>query len=243
LVKAFVRVPVEISLGLRTGHIAPWLDRPGYPAGAGVVDTHSDGPACHPVRDRKCASLFVFWLLPIVSLVVSAMLGHPSILSPLRSRSMSASKTSAGLLMYRIEEDRTEVLLVHPGGPYFRSKDEGSWSIPKGEVEEAENLLEAAQREFREETGIRPTGPFIRLRPVKQKGGKVVFAWAFEGDCETSEICSNSFSMEWPPKSGRQVSFPEVDRADFFDLCTAKQKINRAQVSLLDDLEQHLAKA
>ena len=148
-------------------------------------------------------------------------------------------KVSAGLVMYRLRTT-WEVLLVHPGGPFFRNKDAGAWSIPKGEPAPDEDLLAAAKREFHEETGIEPTGEFIPLAPIKQKGGKTVHAWAFLGDCDPAAIRSNTVSMEWPPRSGRQVQFPEVDRAAFFDLATAGEKINSAQVSLLAELEQAL---
>jgi predicted NUDIX family NTP pyrophosphohydrolase len=140
--------------------------------------------------------------------------------------------------MYRIRSSGIEVLLAHPGGPFFQKKDEGAWSIPKGEIEPEEDSLAAAQREFEEETGIKPAGPFMELTPVKQKGGKIVHAWAFEGDCSPKAIVSNTFTMEWPPKSGREQEYPEIDKADFFDLDAARTKINPAQVSLIDDLER-----
>ena len=148
---------------------------------------------------------------------------------------------SAGLLMYRIRDHRLYVLLVHPGGPFFQHKDEGAWTIPKGEVEPGEDLLAAAQREFHEETGFQPTGPFLSLASIKQKGGKIVHAWACAGDCDPTAIVSNTFQLEWPPKSGRQAEFPEVDRAEFFDVATARRKINPAQVTLIDELEQTMA--
>jgi predicted NUDIX family NTP pyrophosphohydrolase len=129
-----------------------------------------------------------------------------------------------------------EVLLVHPGGPFWRNKDEGAWTIPKGEVPDGEDLLAAARREFEEELGFPPAGPFAPLQPVKQKGGKVVHAWCFEGDCDPAAVRSNTFGMEWPPKSGRKATFPEVDRAAFFDLEAARKKINPAQAALLDEL-------
>ena len=150
---------------------------------------------------------------------------------------MTKSRVSAGLLMYRVVGTESQVLLAHPGGPYFKNRDDGAWSIPKGEVESDEDLLEAAWREFEEETGVTPTGPFAALTPVKQKGGKVVHAWAFEGNCDPDAIFSNTFTMEWPPKSGRQMEFPEIDRARFFDLQTARCKINAAQTSLIEELE------
>lgn len=146
-------------------------------------------------------------------------------------------RVSAGLMMYRIKDGTIQVLLAHPGGPFFCNKDEGAWSIPKGEPDADEDLLLTAQREFEEETGLKPTGPFIALKPVKQKGGKVVHAWAFEGDCDSTTIQSNTFTMEWPPKSGRQMEFPEIDRAEFFDLTTAKRKIRAGQEGLLEELE------
>jgi len=154
---------------------------------------------------------------------------------------MTKSKQSAGLLMYRIQAKQLQVLLAHPGGPFFQKKDAGAWSIPKGEIEADEDHLQAAQREFREETGITPCGPFLKLTPIQQKGGKVVHAWAFEGDCDPAAIVSNTFPMEWPPKSGRQVDFPEIDRAEFFAVEEAKRKINPAQVALIDELVEKLA--
>jgi predicted NUDIX family NTP pyrophosphohydrolase len=146
-------------------------------------------------------------------------------------------RISAGLLMYRIYDGKLQVLLAHPGGPYFKNKDEGAWSIPKGEVEPDEDLLDTAKREFEEETGVTPKGPFIALTPVTQKGGKIVHAWTFEGDCDPSAIVSNTFTIEWPPKSGRQMDFPEIDQADFFDVAAAKRKIKAAQVALIEELE------
>lgn len=146
-------------------------------------------------------------------------------------------RLSAGLLMYRIHDGQVQVLLAHPGGPFFKNKDDGAWSIPKGEPEPDEELLEAAKREFKEEVGITPSGPFIALTPVKQTGGKIVHAWAFLGDGDTAGCVSNTFTMEWPPKSGRQMEFPEIDRSDFFDVGTAKRKINPAQVALIEELE------
>ena len=142
--------------------------------------------------------------------------------------------------MYRKREGRLEVLLVHPGGPFFKNKDDGAWTIPKGEVEPEEDLLAAAKREFEEELGFAPIGEFQPLAPVKQKGGKVVHAWAFAGDCEPTAAMSNSFSLEWPPRSGKQAEFPEIDRAEFFSLDAAKVKINAAQVALLEELAAKL---
>lgn len=152
-------------------------------------------------------------------------------------------RVSAGLLMYRIKEGNLQVLLAHPGGPYFKNKDDGAWSIPKGEVEPDEGLLEAAKREFEEEIGVRPTGPFIQLAPVNQRGGKVVHAWAFEGYCDWSPNASNTFTMEWPPRSGRLVEFPEIDRVEFFDLTAARRKIHPGQVALIDQVERILIRS
>lgn len=146
-------------------------------------------------------------------------------------------KISAGLLMYRIKDGAIQVLLGHPGGPFFQKKDDGAWTIPKGEPDADEDLLLTAQREFKEETGLAPKGAFIPLKPIQQKGGKVVHAWAFKGDCDPNSIKSNFFTMEWPPKSGRQMRFPEMDRAEFFDLNVARKKIRSGQEALIDELE------
>lgn len=148
---------------------------------------------------------------------------------------------SAGLRMFRIRSGKPEVLLVHPGGPFWRKKDDGAWSIPKGEASAGEGLIDAAKREFEEETGFKPIGRFIPLSPVRLKSGKVVHAWGVEGNLDVTSIRSNTFTMEWPPKSGRTVEFPEVDRAEFFDLDAAKKKINAAQVALVAELEGALA--
>ena len=148
----------------------------------------------------------------------------------------SRSRHSAGLLMYRRTAGRLEVLLVHPGGPYWARKDVGSWSIPKGEFAPDEEPLAAAAREFREETGVEARAPFLRLDPVRQAGGKEVHAWAVEGDCDAAAIRSNTFSLEWPPRSGRMREFPEVDRGAWFDLPEARQRILPSQVPLLDQL-------
>ncbi len=151
-------------------------------------------------------------------------------------------KYSTGLLMYRCAGDEPEVFLVHPGGPYFAKKDERYWSIPKGLVEESEADLDAARREFEEETSIAVSTnqDFLDLGEVRQKGGKHVRAWAFEGDCDPQAIRSNTFEMEWPPRSGRTRTFPEIDRAAWFDVETARQKIIEAQRVFLDRLEEYL---
>jgi len=151
------------------------------------------------------------------------------------------AKKSAGLLMYRWRRGVPEVLLVHPGGPFWAKKDEGSWSIPKGEYEPGEDPLEVAKREFQEETGYQATGEFIPLTPRKQPSGKVITAWAFEGDCDASAVKSNTFSMEWPPRSGKQKEFPEIDRAGWFTIQMGKGKILKGQAGFFEELEQILA--
>jgi predicted NUDIX family NTP pyrophosphohydrolase len=145
-------------------------------------------------------------------------------------------KVSAGLLMYRVCDEELEFLLAHPGGPFWKDRDAGAWTIPKGEIQPGEEPLAAAQREFEEEVGLKPQGDFIELTPVKQKGGKIVHAWAFKGDFDTSSFHSNSFQMEWPPRSGKFETCPEVDRACFFRMTEAKGKINSAQVAFLEEL-------
>jgi predicted NUDIX family NTP pyrophosphohydrolase len=147
------------------------------------------------------------------------------------------AKISTGLVVYRQRAGALEVFLVHPGGPFWAKKDFGVWSIPKGEVEPGQDSLAEAQRELREETGCQVDGEFRPLKPVKQAGGKIVHAWAIAGDCDADRIVSNEFAVEWPPRSGRRQNFPEVDRAAWFDLPTARQKINPAQAALLDELE------
>ncbi len=147
------------------------------------------------------------------------------------------AKTSAGILLYRQRQKHLEVFLVHPGGPFWERKDLGAWSIPKGEFGPAEAALVAAKREFAEETGFTVDGDFLELAPVKQPSGKTVHAWAVQGDVDASAIHSNTFSMQWPPKSGRFQEFPEVDRGEWFDLPAAKQKISAGQLPLLEQLE------
>ncbi len=152
----------------------------------------------------------------------------------------TGTRLSAGLLMYRLMEGAVEVLLAHPGGPYFVNKDDAAWTVPKGEPDAGEDLLATAQREFEEETGLKPTGPFLPLGSVKQKGGKIVHAWAFQGDCRPESLTSNRFAMEWPPHSGRHMEFPEIDRAAFFDLATARKKIKAGQEGLIEELARLL---
>jgi len=148
------------------------------------------------------------------------------------------SNLSAGLLMFRLKEGKLQVFLVHPGGPFWAKKDEGAWSIPKGEVRENEPLLDTAVREFEEEIGAMPKGEFLELGWIKQRGGKIVHAWAFKGDYDESRpIKSNMFKMEFPPGSGRIQEFPEIDKACFFDVEEAARKINPAQVEFIKRLQ------
>jgi predicted NUDIX family NTP pyrophosphohydrolase len=148
-------------------------------------------------------------------------------------------KISAGLLAFR-RRDALEVLLAHPGGPFWAKKDDSVWTIPKGLAEPGADLLSSAQREFAEETNLSPDGEFIALAPVKQKSGKVVHAWAFEADFDIATFASNTFEIEWPPRSGRRVSFPEIDRIAYFALPAAARKILPYQLPLLRELEQRL---
>jgi predicted NUDIX family NTP pyrophosphohydrolase len=143
---------------------------------------------------------------------------------------------SAGLLLFRRREGTLEVFLAHPGGPFWKKKDDGAWTIPKGLPNEGEELLAAACREFREETGIEPQGPFHELGSILQKGGKIIHAWAWEGDADPERIVSNTVRMEQPRGSGRWLTFPEVDRCAWFDAATARSKINTAQATLIDRL-------
>jgi predicted NUDIX family NTP pyrophosphohydrolase len=149
-----------------------------------------------------------------------------------------AKKETAGILLYRVGQGAFEVFLVHPGGPFWMKKDDGAWSIPKGEIEEGEDHLHAAKREFREETGFSLDGNFIALAPLKQRGGKTVHAWAMEGDVDAQSIKSNLFTMEWPPRSGKHAEFPEVDRAGWFTLEAAKEKILPGQAEFLEELRR-----
>ncbi|MHB8541481.1 MAG: NUDIX domain-containing protein [Candidatus Acidiferrales bacterium] len=145
-------------------------------------------------------------------------------------------KISAGLIMYRVRGGKIEVLLVHPGGPFWAKKDTGAWFIPKGEVNPGEDLFAAAKREFAEETGLKAAGKFLELGSIRLKSGKTVTAWAFEGDCDPASIKSNTFSIEWPPRSGKQQKFPEVDRAAFYTIDAAKKKMHPAESEFLTRL-------
>src|SRR5205814_7237120 len=149
-------------------------------------------------------------------------------------------KQSAGLLVYRLQQGKLEVFLVHPGGPFWAKKDAGAWSIPKGEFAEGEEPLDAARREFTEETGVAVSGPFASLGSVRQAGGKTIHAYATEADIDAAKIVSNTFTMEWPPRSGRMATFPEVDRAGWFSPEIAAEKINPAQSELIGRLRESL---
>lgn len=153
-------------------------------------------------------------------------------------RKRRMAQQSAGILLYRNLHKQLEVLLVFPGGPYFARKDAGSWTIPKGEFADDEAPLQAAIREMEEETGYRPQGNFLALTPIKQKGGKIVHCWAVAGDLDPDAIVSNRFDLEWPPRSGKMVSFPEIAKAAWFTIDTARTKINERQQPLLEELQE-----
>lgn len=147
-----------------------------------------------------------------------------------------APKISAGIILFRRRAECLEFLLAHPGGPFWKNKDDGAWSIPKGELVDGEDLLVAARREFLEETGASLEGPFIELRPIKQKGGKTVHAFACEADFDPLALKCNMFSMEWPPKSGKFQEFPEIDRVEWFSFDDARKKMNAEQFHLIEDI-------
>jgi predicted NUDIX family NTP pyrophosphohydrolase len=148
------------------------------------------------------------------------------------------SKQSAGILMYRHTAAGVEVFLVHPGGPFWKKKDKAAWTIPKGEFTDEEEALSAAIREFREETGFMPVGPFLPLTSIRQKAGKQVYAWAAAGDIVPALVRSNTVTLEWPPRSGRKLTFPEVDKGNWFTLSLAREKMNPAQTAFLDELSK-----
>ncbi|HXJ18141.1 MAG TPA: NUDIX domain-containing protein [Candidatus Polarisedimenticolia bacterium] len=150
-------------------------------------------------------------------------------------------KKSAGLLMYRFRDGLLEILLVHLGGPFWAKKDKGAWFLPKGELSPGENELSAAKREFEEETGLKPVGAFLPLGGVTHKSGKAVTAWAFEGDCDPSALKSNTFTIEWPPRSGKQREFPEIDRAAFFSVEAARDKMHPAEFEFANRLAAALS--
>ncbi|PQA93286.1 NUDIX hydrolase [Chryseobacterium shigense] len=149
-------------------------------------------------------------------------------------------KTSAGILLFKREDHNRSYFLVHPGGPFWKNKDAGAWSIPKGEVLPGEDLLERALTEFKEETGQKAEGEFMALQPVKQKSGKTVYAWALEGHMETDGLYSNTVQIEWPPRSSRIIEIPEVDQWEWFSSAEAKMKINPAQAAFIEELEKKL---
>ena len=149
-------------------------------------------------------------------------------------------KTSAGILLFKREKNTISYFLVHPGGPFWKNKHSGAWSIPKGEVLPNENLLERALTEFKEETGKTITGEFIELNPIKQKGGKTVYAWAVEGNIELVGLSSNTIPISWPPKSDKIIEIPEVDEWEWFDTDEAKKRINSAQINFIIELEEML---
>jgi predicted NUDIX family NTP pyrophosphohydrolase len=165
---------------------------------------------------------------------------HSGIMSVTEGLRSTMPKRSAGLLMYRGMGDEVEVFLVHPGGPLWAKKDKGAWTIPKGEYEKDENPLAAARREFQEETGFQAAGEFFELGWVKQKSGKIVTGWAFEGDCDPERLISNTCEIEWPPRSGRRLEIPEVDRGRWFSVDEARKYIRAEQEELLDRLKDGL---
>jgi predicted NUDIX family NTP pyrophosphohydrolase len=150
-------------------------------------------------------------------------------------------KASAGILLFREGDGQIEVFLVHPGGPFWATRVDGAWSIPKGEIEAGADALHTAKREFLEEAGVKVSGEFLPLAPLKQPSGKLVHAWAVRGDIDPASIRSNTFVLEWPPRSGRQQTFPEVDRGAWFDLATARRKLLRGQCGFVDALQTLLA--
>ena len=152
------------------------------------------------------------------------------------------SKQSAGIILYRLKNNILQVLLVHPGGPFWASKDLAAWSIPKGEISENENKIDAAIREFQEETGLRPAGDFIELSPVKLKSGKQIFAWAIKGEFNIDNLVSNTFQLNWPPGTNKIINIPEVDKAGWFTIDEAVLKLNSGQVALVKELELKLKK-
>ena len=153
---------------------------------------------------------------------------------------MKAKRKSAGILLYRFRDEHIQLFLVHPGGPFWANKDQGAWTIPKGEFQDGEEPLITAKREFFEETGKALSGNFIELTPILQKAGKLVYAYATQGDLDEKKMKSNTYKVEWPPKSGKWKSYPEVDKGDWFSVEESKKKINAAQIAFVDELLQKL---
>jgi predicted NUDIX family NTP pyrophosphohydrolase len=153
----------------------------------------------------------------------------------LTAMKLNSMRKSSGILLYRLQNGNPQFFLVHPGGPFWKGKDAGAWSVPKGEFSDDEDALTAAKREFEEETGSPVDGNFIELKPIKQKAGKMVYCWAVEGNIDADTIVSNTYKQEWPYKSGKWHSFPEVDKAGWFTVEEAKEKINAAQISFIDE--------
>ena len=178
---------------------------------------------------------------PALPYILYGKVGFPWTINPYLPRHGKNQRRPADVS--RSGKIELEFLLAHPGGPFWKARDAGAWTIPKGEIQPGEEPLSAARREFEEEIGLKPEGTFLELKPITQKGGKIVHAWAFEGECDTAYIHSNTFQMEWPPHSGKFTTCPEVDRACFFRIAEAKQKINPAQVAFLEELQQLLRKA
>lgn len=150
-------------------------------------------------------------------------------------------KTSAGILLYKQGREGLQVFLVHPGGPFWKNKDAGAWSIPKGEFIEGEDPLKAAIREFFEETGQQISGEFLELKPIKARSGKLIFAWALQGDIDPDKIVSNTFPLEWPPRSGKFIDVPEIDKGAWFSLGMALEKINASQAAFITELASLLS--
>jgi len=177
----------------------------------------------------------------LASKLLSKQSGNYAQRAPEGTRWVMMSKRSAGLLMYRRRGSALEVFLVHPGGPFWAKKDAGAWSIPKGEYLEQEEPLEAAKREFVEETGFAADGSFLDLGDLKQPGGKIITAWASEGDCDPGKLHSNTFKMEWPPRSGRQIEVPEVDQGSWYTIEEARVRLLAGQREFLDRLLRRIA--
>jgi predicted NUDIX family NTP pyrophosphohydrolase len=183
---------------------------------------------CRRVRDREIGVSIIFHS-PVLEIITRIFRISVKALE-------KQMKKSAGILVYRTKNGFAEVLLAHPGGPYWHRKDLDAWSVPKGEFGEEEDPLDAAKREFREEMGTEIEGDFVAMDPVRMKSGKMIYPFAVEGDFDVSKLVSNTFSLEWPPKSGQHQNFSEVDRAEWFDIKTAFLKLNGAQKKILEEM-------